>query len=330
MKRVTIYEVAKEADVSLATVSRVINGSSLVKEDTKIKVQKAVEKLGYRPNAIAQGLALQKSTSIALVIPEASFTYTGQIFNGLIDVARIYKYDVLLYTINEGLNEMSDIIENILVSHVDGVIIYNDKLFHDELSTLNQYKIPIVIIGNRISGENIGSVFVDIRKACEELVSSYLDKGITEIGILDDRKHKRTIEKLMSGANDAFAKRGMTFSNYIKIPSEYRTSYEFLTNYFRKANKDKLLICYRDSHALAALNAANEDGIRVPDDLELVCMIDNKYNIMVRPMLSSYTIPSYDLGAVAMRLMTKMLSIDQVYEKEIELSYVYTPRQSTK
>ena len=78
MKRITIYDVAKEADVSLATVSRVINGSEVVREDTRIKVQEAIEKLGYKPNAIAQGLALQKTTTIAIVMPEASFFYTGR------------------------------------------------------------------------------------------------------------------------------------------------------------------------------------------------------------------------------------------------------------
>ena len=95
MKRVTIYDVAKEAGVSLATVSRVINGSTVVKEPTRQRVQSAIEKLGYKPNAIAQGLALQKTTTIGLVVPEASFTYTGQIINGLIDVAKIPLRQVL-------------------------------------------------------------------------------------------------------------------------------------------------------------------------------------------------------------------------------------------
>ena len=92
MKRVTIYDVAKEADVSLATVSRVINGSDVVKQATKAKVEEAISKLGYKPNAIAQGLALQRTTTIGLIIPEASLVYTGQIINGLCDVAKIYFF----------------------------------------------------------------------------------------------------------------------------------------------------------------------------------------------------------------------------------------------
>ena len=114
MKRVTIYDVANEAGVSLATVSRVINGSNVVKAPTRERVQAAIEKLGYKPNAIAQGLALQKTTTIALVIPEASFTYTGQIINGLIDVAKIYSYNIMLHTITEGISDVKDIIEDII------------------------------------------------------------------------------------------------------------------------------------------------------------------------------------------------------------------------
>ena len=104
MKRVTIYDVAKEAGVSLATVSRVINGSNVVKGPTRERVQAAVDKLGYKPNAIAQGLALQKSTTIAMVVPEASFTYTGQVINGMIDVAKIYNYNIMLHTITAGIS----------------------------------------------------------------------------------------------------------------------------------------------------------------------------------------------------------------------------------
>jgi LacI family transcriptional regulator len=133
MKRVTIYDVAKEAKVSLATVSRVINGLEIVRDDTRIRVNEAIDRLGYKPNAIAQGLALQKTTTIALVVPEASFSYTGQIINGILDVAKIYKYNIMLHTTSEGIVSISDVIENIIKSRVDGVVIYNDKMM-DEIN----------------------------------------------------------------------------------------------------------------------------------------------------------------------------------------------------
>lgn len=329
MKRVTIYDVAKEAKVSLATVSRVINGLEIVREDTRLRVNEAIEKLGYKPNAIAQGLALQKTTTIALVVPEASFSYTGQIINGLLDVAKIYKYNIMLHTVSEGIVEIGEIIDTIIKSRVDGVVIYNDKLIYDELKALTNYQFPIVLIGNKMSTNNICSVYVDLEKAVYELVSEYLDKGKGDIAIVQDRKNKYMIEQLIKGATTAYERRGLVFEQYIEIPQEYRSSYQYLKEYFKKRRHD-LVIAYRDSQALAVANAATENDIKVPEELEIVCIIDSKYNSMVRPQLSSFTFPSYDLGAVSMRVMTKMLKQDNFDDREIELSYLFTPRQTTK
>lgn len=329
MKRVTIYDVANEANVSLATVSRVINGLEIVREDTRVRVNQAIEKLGYKPNAIAQGLALQKTTSIALLIPEASFSYTGQIINGLLDVAKIYKYNITLHTTSEAIMQIGDIIENIIKSRVDGVIIYNDKLMVDELTALTKYQFPIVLVGNQMSSENIASVYVNLQKAMYELVSSYLEQGKTDIAIVQDRKNKYMVEQLILGASQAFEKKGLVFKNFIEIPREYRSSYTYLKDYF-KTHKHELVIAHRDSQAMAVINAAAENDIKIPNEMEVVCVIDTKYNSMVRPQISSFAIPSYDLGAVAMRVMTKMLNQNPVEEREIELSYLFTPRQSTK
>lgn len=329
MKRVTIYDVAKDAGVSLATVSRVINGSDVVKGPTRDKVEASIEKLGYKPNAIAQGLALQKTTTIGLVIPEASFTYTGQIINGVIAVAGMYNYNIMLHTITEGVTDISDIIETIIKSHVDGVVIYNDKLLKNEMDTLSKYNIPIVIIGNKISGKSICSVYVDIEKAVYELSMKYLESGKQNIAVIEDRKNKYAMDQMIKGVTKACKEKGIEFNNYLVIPDNYRTSYDYLKDYL-KDHKHDLIIANRDSQAMAVINAAKENNLVIPDQMEVVCVIDTKYNSMVRPQVSSFAIPSYDLGMVSMRVMTKMLQNDEIDESEIELSYLFTPRQSTK
>ena len=329
MKRVTIYDVAKEAGVSLATVSRVINGSTVVKEPTRQRVQSAIEKLGYKPNAIAQGLALQKTTTIGLVVPEASFTYTGQIINGLIDVAKIYNYNIMLHTITAGITDINDIIEDIIKSRVDGVIIYNDKLEMSEVEELKKYSIPIVVIENHVNAENVCCVYVDIEKAIYELTMKYLEEGKDKIAIVEDRKNRYSTEQMVKGAETAFKKHGKKFKGLLRIPVANRSSYEFLADWMRN-NKYDVMIGNRDSQAMAILNAAKENNISVPDEMEIVCVIDTKYNSMVRPQISSFSIPSYDLGAVSMRVMTKMLQEQNDFDREIELSYLFTPRQTTK
>ncbi len=330
MKRITIYDVAKEAGVSLATVSRVINGSDVVREDTRVKVEEAINKLGYKPNAIAQGLALSKTTTIALIVPGTNIFMTNQMINGLLDVAKIYKYNIVLHSVSEGISQMEDVIDNIIKSRADGVIIFNDKLNRDELHTLNSYQIPIVVIGNKLSDEMIGSVYIDFENLAYETVSKYLDKGIQDIAVVEDRKNPSYIRQLLRGVNRAFNERGLTFNQYIEIAKEYRSSYLYLKEYF-KTHKHQMVLTYRDSQAVAVLNTATENGISIPDELEIICVNDSKYNAMTRPQISAYKIPDYDLGAVAMRVMTKMLHEEnEVIDKEIELSYIYTARKTTK
>ena len=123
----------------------------------------------------------------------------------------------------------------------------------------------------------------------------------------------------------------LKFESFIQIPKEYRSSYLFLKEYMKQGIRHDVVITYRDSQAMAVMNTAKEAGISIPDEMELICILDSKYNAMARPQISGFKIPDYDLGAVAMRLLTKMLHDEnEVTDKEIELSYIYTPRKSTK
>ena len=328
MKRVTIYDVAKEANVSLATVSRVVNGSDVVKQPTKEKVENAINKLGYKPNAVAQGLALQKTTTIGMVINDASVPHTGQIINGVLDAAKIKNYNIIMHAISAGITDINDVIETIIKSRVDGVIIYNDKIDISEMEEISKYNIPIVFIGNNSYGKNVGSVYVDIEKVCKEAVKMYLDKGVNDVAILQDRHHNQITLDMLSGAKSAFKEANLDFNGYIEIPDNIKTSYDCMNQYL-KDNKPSVVIVHRDSQALATVNAARENNIKIPEELEVICLLDTKYNLMVRPQISSFSLPSYDLGSIAMASVEKMLNENED-GKSFELSYFFIPRKSTK
>ena len=329
MKKITIYEVAQEADVSLATVSRVINGSSVVKEETRKRVEDAINKLGYRPNAIAQGLALSKTTTVGLIIPATSISFSGRVINGLCDVAKIYDYSVYLHTITEGVTDIKEIIDEVIKSRVDGVIIYADKDLDDSVKLLEEYNIPIVVMCNKVSSDNICSVYVDYKQAVYELCDSYLGKGIEDIAILQDHRNDVVSNLMKDGAVEAFRKHGKEYGGFIEVSKDHRSTYKFLKSYF-KNHRHQVFIANRDSQALAAMNAASGHGVSVPDDMELICMNESKYTSSVRPEISSFVVPNYDLGAISMRLMTKMLKDENVEEKEKCLSAIYSPKATTK
>ena len=239
----------------------------------------------------------------------------------MIDVAKIYNYNIMLHTITAGITDISSVVEDIIKSHVDGVVIYNDKLKIEEVNELSKYNIPIVMIGNHVNGERLCSVYVDIEKAIYELTSKYLEEGKEKIAILEDRKNPYTCDQMVKGAERAFKQRNKEFNGFLKIPAEDRTSYSFLSKHLKDHSYD-LIIANRDSQAMAVINSARENQLDVPNDLEVVCVIDSKYNSVMRPQISSFSIPSYDLGAVSMRVMTKMLQSEEEQEDSIELSYL--------
>ena len=202
------------------------------------------------------------------------------------------------------------------------MVIYNDQLRQNR-KDLIEYTIPMFLINHKVYAPQITSVFVDIEKAVYERVSDYLARGKNKIGIIQDRKNNQACKLMVEGAKKAYKEHGLEFDGYLMIPSEYHTSYAYLSEHFKDNNYD-LVIAYRDSQAFATINAASENNIKVPDEMEVICVIDTKYNSMVRPQVSSFSLPSYDLGAVAMRVLTKMLKNDSTFDHEIELSYLYT------
>ena len=329
MKRVTIYDVAREADVSLATVSRVMNGSDVVKDATKTKVEEAIKKLGYKPNAIAQGLALQRTTTIGLIFPEESLNTAGQLINGLCDVAKIYDYNINLHAVTQGITDIQEVIDEVIKSRVDGVVIYCNKDLAEETKLLDSYNIPMVVVGEKITANSICSVSVDYEHATYEIVDSYLDKGMKDIAVLEDRKNKIMTKEMVKGAKAAFDDHKMSFNTYLEFSNDERSTYKFLRSYF-KNHRHELMIVNRDSQALACLNACRENDVKVPEDMEIICLNDTKYLSMVRPEVSAYEVPIYDLGAVAMRLMTKMLTNEEVEDKQKVLGYIYQERKTTK
>jgi len=100
---VTIYDVAREANVSMATVSRVVNGNPNVKPTTRKKVNEAISRLGYRPNAVARGLASKKTTTVGVIIPDISNSFYAELARGIEDIATMYKYNIILSNSDENI-----------------------------------------------------------------------------------------------------------------------------------------------------------------------------------------------------------------------------------
>ncbi|MDD4532015.1 MAG: LacI family DNA-binding transcriptional regulator, partial [Bacilli bacterium] len=183
--RATIYGVANKAGVSLATVSRVINGKDNVTEKTKLKVQQAIKELGYRPSALARGLATNKSTNIGIVLPGTNYVYICNMLSGMTDIAKIYGYQTTLFVTRRSKEDAQKAIEKLISSHVDGAVIFDDELDQEEIRLIQDYNIPLVVIGHEMSDKMLCSITLDYNSTMLDILKNHYSSGNKIVNYLD-------------------------------------------------------------------------------------------------------------------------------------------------
>lgn len=333
-KNITIYDVATEAGVSLATVSRVINGSSVVKPETRDKVMDAIQHLDFKPNQIARGLATSKTTTIAIVFPQSLFAHVKNMISGIGDTSRRLDYNVSIYTTDEigDGNPIETVMEKVIKSRADGVILFNNEQIDEEISLVRKYKIPTVVIGYCVSNDRMGSILVDAKKIAFDVINKYIEQGKTDIVFVSPRQNLIRTEDIIEGIEEAYQKHGLSFDKQKQIiltSTHYEKSYPQFLEYFKNHKHDLVFTSY-DKEAVAVIHAAIDNQISIPDDMEVIGMMNTSYALICRPSLTSIHVPVYDMGALAVRLLTKILNDEDIETKEVVLQHVLMPRKTTK
>lgn len=308
-KRVTIYQVAKESGYSLATVSRVINNKDNVTEETKKRVHEVIERLGYKPSAIAQGLAKSKSTNIGIVIPSSLYTYVANMLSGMVDIAKIYGYQTTLFFTSQVQEEASEIVDKVILSNVDGAVIFDDQLSTSDISKLASYSIPVAVIGREIEGNNVASIPLKYEDSIRKVVNYHFSCGDEEIVFLHINNGGALIENFEHICHDECVRigKGEKFKTVI-VDDSYSKTYLQFKDYFKNVSRSGCFIAPRDSISCGVTNAAIESGIKIPEEVQILSVIGSKYSMIARPSLTSFDIDMYEVGSIAMRMLTKLLT----------------------
>ncbi|MBP3277262.1 MULTISPECIES: LacI family DNA-binding transcriptional regulator [Kandleria] len=334
MKKTTIYDVAEEAGVSLATVSRVINGSNVVKPATREKVLEVIRRLDFKPNQIARGLATSKTTTIAIVFPQALFGHVKDMIGGIGDTGRTLDYNITIYTtedIGDG-DPVAAVLEKVIKSRADGVVLFNSDQIDHEIEIMKKYNLPTVVVGYKVDEDKIGSIYVDASHVSYDLAKKYLAEGKEDIVFVRPQQNLVRLDDFVDGIKKAFEDAGKSFDEdkqVINTSTHYEESYPFFIDYFKTHKHDVVLTGY-DKEAVAVVNAAQDNGISIPDDMQVVGMMNTSYSIMSRPSLTTIHVPVYEMGAMAIRLMTKMLNEEEIDQKAVPVVTQMITRNTTK
>ena len=327
---VTIYDVAREAGVSMATVSRVVNGNKNVKENTRKKVLEVIDRLDYRPNAVARGLASKRTTTVGVVIPDITNTYFATLAKGIDDIAEMYKYNIVLANSDEDDEKEVAVVNTLFSKQVDGVIFMGYHLTEKIRSEFSRSRTPVVLAGTVDDEHQLPSVHIDYKNAIADAVRHLLkrNKKIAFVSgpLVDDINGKVRL----AGYKDALKEAGVNYSEGLVFESKYRYDDGYSLAERLVSSKATAAVVTGDELAAGLLNGLADHGVSVPEDFEVITSDDSQIARFTRPNLTTIAQPLYDLGAISMRMLTKIMHKEELEEREVLLPHGLKVRKSTR
>jgi len=328
---VTIYDVAREAGVSMATVSRVVNNNPNVKPATRKKVFEAIERLGYRPNAVARGLASKKTTTVGVVIPDISNAIFAEVARGIEDIANMYHYNIILCNADKKKDKEIRVINTLLEKQVDGLLFMGGAVTEEQQQAFKTANVPIVLCATSDESGEIPSVDIDHETAAFDAVQSLIKQGHRRIamisGTLEDPSNGYA---RFNGYKKALADAGIAYDDTLVRIGNYRyeSGSDAMRYFLELANRPSAVFSATDEMAIGAIHAIQDKGLQVPADISVISVDNSRMASMVRPLLTTVAQPMYDIGAVSMRLLTKLMKKEHVEQAQVILPHELIVRQS--
>jgi LacI family transcriptional regulator len=328
---VTIYDVAREAGVSMATVSRVVNNNPNVKPQTRKKVFEAIERLGYRPNAVARGLASKKTTTVGVVIPDISNAIFAEVARGIEDIANMYRYNIILCNADKKKEKEISVINTLLEKQVDGLLFMGGTVTNEHIEAFKSSSVPIVLCATTDDKNAIPAVDINHEKAAYDAVQLLIQQGHRNIGMISG-----TLQDPANGfARFQGYKKALEEANipvldeYIRIGNyRYESGIEAMKYIISLADKPTAIFAATDEMAIGAIHMIQDANLKVPEDISVISVDNSRMASMVRPLLTTVAQPMYDIGAVSMRLLTKLMNKENVELTKIVLPHELIIRKS--
>jgi len=331
---VTIYDVAREANVSMATVSRVVNGNPNVKPTTRKKVLETIEQLGYRPNAVARGLASKKTTTVGAIIPDISSTFFSELTRGIEDIATMYKYNIILSNSDQNKEKELHLIDTMLEKQVDGIVFMGGQITNEHIQQFKTANVPVVLAATHDDQNELASVNIDYESAAYEVTTQLIQATNVQPAFITGGEHIQSNGLKHKGYIRALQDASIDQDDQLIITNEctYNGGIEAVKELLDKSssNRPTSIFVATDEMAVGVIHGIQDAGLHVPDDIEVFGFNNTRVSLMVRPTLTTVVQPMYDIGAVAMRLLTKYMNKEEVEENTVILPHRIIERNSTK
>ncbi|MCQ2204731.1 MAG: LacI family transcriptional regulator [Bacteroidales bacterium] len=333
--QITIKDIAKTLGISVSTVSRALKDHPDISEETKRQVQQLASSVNYRPNALALGLRKSKTNTIGIVIPEIVHHFFSSVISGIDDVAYATGYNTMICQTNENVEQEKSNIQAMIDSRIDGFLISISKDTTDfsHLKRLQDDGYPVVffdrVCEDMPSHRVITDDFEGARIATRHLVSV----GCRRIVHLTSAPSLVISRQRRSGYLMALRESGIEVDESLIFQADSRESvYAQVEKLVSMVPHIDGIFAINDMTAIAAIQVLQQNGFRVPEDVAVIGFGDGPMSEIVSPTLSTVEQKGYEIGAEAMRMLTRQIEggvMNSDFETRM-FTPVLHPRESTR
>ena len=304
----TIHDVARLAGVAPITVSRVINNSGYISQKTRDRVEAAILELGYVPNIIARSLRSKRTNTLALVLTDITNPFFTAIARGVEDRASDAGFTVIYCNTDESVDEEAKYLQLLLQKQVDGILLVLARSISRPIELINEQGTPVVIVDRRLPRVDADVVRCDSVEGAYRLIRLLIDQGHRRIAVLSGPHGVSTAEDRVVGYHTAMTEARIVDDGLVFFGAFTQASgYEMARQALALSPQPTALFAANNFIAIGALKALRDSGLKVPEDVSLVCFDDLPPAWIVEPFLTVAAQPPYEMGCKATELLLKRL-----------------------
>lgn len=321
-KRITIKDVAQAAGVSIATVSRILNGQSGVSPGLIAQVQLAVEELDYQPNAVARALKVQESRSLGLIIPDIENPFFPALVRGVEDYAQQKGYALILCNTDGRPEEEAKYIKFLLSKQVDGILCVANLSYDEHSAWLQQVAVPIVLLDRRIAGAPFSTVLVDNTKGAAMAVEHLIQQGRRRIAMIGGKVQSPTNIERAEGYIQTLMRHGLPYSNELIVNADFTFEGGFAAckALIDRGKNFDAVFAANDMMAIGVIECLTQHHIQVPEDVAVVGFDNIRMAGWYKPALSTISQPVYEMGQLAVKMVLEQMMDNTVEAQTVMLT----------
>ena len=316
---ITIKDIAKLCEVSIATVSRVINDKPEgVSEKTILRIRKVIADMDYHPNSVARSMVTKRSHTIGLVIPDVRNPFFSELARGVEDVCNDNSYGCFLCNTDGSVEKENEYIRLLRGRVADGVLFttQNDQEFNEAFLDFQRRKYPFCFIERYVDEmPTVPGVYFDNRKGAEDLADFIIAKGHRRIAFISGPLVTHNARLRKEGFMGAMRRHGLVPDESLIIEGNYKFNggYEAALRLLSRGAPDfTAILASNDLMALGAYQCLEERGYSVPARISIAGFDNIVYPPVLRPMITTIEIPAYELGKCATQMLFTLMKGEEL------------------